>query len=61
MSVYFQMAVYIALFAVMWKYAPADGEDEEEEDENDCCSLLSVASVTNSPSHGPSLDGKKHI
>lgn len=50
------MAVYISLFAVMWKYAPAD-EEEEEEDENDCCSLLSVPSVTNTPSQGPSLDG----
>jgi len=38
----FQMAVYLALFAVMWRYAPADDEEEEgEQDEgDDCCSLL---------------------
>ena len=36
------MAVYLALFAVMWRYAPADDDEEEgEQDEgDDCCSLL---------------------
>ena len=37
------MAVYLALFAVMWKYAPDDAAGEEGEDDDgadDCCSLL---------------------
>ncbi len=37
------MAVYLALFAVMWKYAPADEEEEDEEvqQEGGWCPLLS--------------------
>lgn len=34
------MVVYLALFAVMWKYAPDDAEKEEGEEADDCCSLL---------------------
>lgn len=36
------MAVYLALFSVMWKYAPADDDDDEgeQDDGDDCCSLL---------------------
>lgn len=36
------MAVYLALFAVMWKYAPddAEGEEGEQDEADDCCSLL---------------------
>ncbi len=36
------MAVYLALFAIMWRYAPADNDEEEgDQDEgDDCCSLL---------------------
>jgi hypothetical protein len=47
------MAIYIALFAVMWKYAPPD--EEEEEDDADCCSLLSTSSAGNAG--GPNAPG----
>jgi hypothetical protein len=48
------MAVYLGLFAVMWKYAPPD-EDEEESDD-DCCSLLSAPATGGNADAGASAN-----
>jgi hypothetical protein len=56
------MAVYLGLFAVMWKYAPPD-EDEEDSDDDDCCSLLSAPLTGGNADVGASanasVDGKR--
>jgi hypothetical protein len=57
------MVVYILLFAVMWKYAPADEAEEDEEADTACCSLLSggaAASTAHPGAPSGSLDGKHH-
>ena len=54
------MAIYLALFAVMWQYAAADdAPDDEEQKEGDgsydaCCSLIpgSASASASSPATG---------
>jgi len=53
------MAVYLALFAVMWKYAPDESDGEEGDENEDCCSLLgggNGGAVGGAPSASNSVD-----